>query len=164
MNRSSLLAIFALTLSASVWANEPPVKVNVAHLQPAVAREVEKHAAMGMTSLKRYLEATRKQNGLALEDVTRPEDRRDPKEITTSTQALTFVLPDDTKADDLARRVAPRPCIAGTPGRIAEQVAAYAAVGVDELIVPDFTLGTGEQRADALDAIIEQVAPAFRSA
>ena len=89
MDRNSMLfapAIFALTLSASVWANEPPVKVNVAHLQPAVAREVEKHAAMGMTSLKRYLEATRKQNGLALEDVTRPEDRRDPKEITPPTK------------------------------------------------------------------------------
>ena len=64
MDRNSMLfapAIFALTLSASVYANEPPVKVNVSHLQPSVAREVEKHAAMGMTSLKRYLEATRKQ-------------------------------------------------------------------------------------------------------
>ena len=85
MDRNSMLfapAIFALTLSASVYAQEAPVKVNVSHLQPAVAKEVEKHAAMGMTSLKRYLEATRKQNGLALEDVTRPEDRRDPKEVT----------------------------------------------------------------------------------
>ena len=85
MNRNSMLfapAIFALTFSASVYASEQPVKVNVSHLQPAVAKEVERHAAQGMTSLKRYLEATRKQNGLALEDVTRPEDRRDPKEVT----------------------------------------------------------------------------------
>jgi hypothetical protein len=85
MDRTSMLfapAIFALTLSASVYAQEGPVKVNVAHLQPSVAREVEKHAAMGMTSLKRYLEATRRQNGLALEDVVRPEDMRDPKAIT----------------------------------------------------------------------------------
>ena len=32
----------------------------------------------------------------------------------------------------------------------------------DEVIVPDFTFGTGQQRADALDTIIEQVAPHFR--
>ena len=89
MNRNSMLfapAIFALTLSASVYASEQPVKVNVAHLQPAVAKEVEKHAAQGMTSLKRYLEATRKQHGLALEDVTRPEDTRDPNAITPPTK------------------------------------------------------------------------------
>ena len=85
MVRNSMLfapAIFAITLSASLYASEPPVKVNVAHLQPAVALEVEKHAAQGMTSLVRYLEATRKQNGLSLADVTRPQDMRDPKEVT----------------------------------------------------------------------------------
>ncbi len=87
---------------------------------------------------------------------------RDPAEIRTSTQALFFVLDDDSAADDLAERVAPRPCVAGTPERIAEAVAAYRDAGADELIVPDFTLGTGTRRADALDAIIEQVAPAFR--
>ena len=85
MDRNSMLiipAIFTLSLTASAFATEPPVKVNVAHLTPAVAAQVEKHAAQGMTSLTRYLEATRKQNGLALEDVTRPADMRDPKEIT----------------------------------------------------------------------------------
>ena len=85
MDRNMLLivpAIFAFTLSASVCASEPPVKVNVSHLQPAVAAEVQKHAALGMTSLKRYLEATRKQHGLALEDVTRPEDMRKASDIT----------------------------------------------------------------------------------
>ena len=85
MVRNSMLivpTIFAITLSASVYAQEPPVKVNVSHLQPAVAKEVEKHAAMGMTSLKRYLEATRKQNGLSLEDVTRPDDLRKATDIT----------------------------------------------------------------------------------
>jgi hypothetical protein len=84
MNRTMLIvpAIFAFTLSASVYAGEPAVKVNVAHLQPAVAAEVQKHAAQGMTALKRYLEATRKTNGLALEDVTRPEDMRNAADIT----------------------------------------------------------------------------------
>jgi hypothetical protein len=41
-------------------------------------------------------------------------------------------------------------------------VAAYAEAGVDELIVPDRTLGTGSQRLDAMDLLIEQIAPPFR--
>lgn len=90
MDRLSMMlfapTIFALTLSAASMAAEPPVRVNVAHLQPGVAAEVQKHAAQGMSSLKRYLEATRKQHGLALEDVVRPEDMRDPKHITPPTK------------------------------------------------------------------------------
>ena len=42
---------------------------------------------------------------------------RDPAEIATSTQALTFVLDDDDKAEELERSMAgTRPCVAGTPG------------------------------------------------
>jgi alkanesulfonate monooxygenase SsuD/methylene tetrahydromethanopterin reductase-like flavin-dependent oxidoreductase (luciferase family) len=81
---------------------------------------------------------------------------RDPAEIATSTQALVFVLDDDAKAEELEAAMGDRPCVAGTADRIAERVAAWRDVGVDELIIPDFTLGTGSQRADAL------VAPGFR--
>jgi hypothetical protein len=35
-------------------------------------------------------------------------------------------------------------------------------VGLDEVVVPDFTLGSGVQRLERMDEIIEQVAPAFR--
>ena len=38
----------------------------------------------------------------------------------------------------------------------------WADVGVDEVIVPDFTLGTGAEKLEAYDLIIEEVAPAFR--
>ena len=41
--------------------------------------------------------------------------------------------------------------------------AAWADVGVDEVIVPDFTLGTGAQRLERIDLIIEEIAPAFRA-
>ncbi len=87
---------------------------------------------------------------------------RDPGDIATSTQALVFVLDDNAKTEELQAAMGDRPCVAGTPERIAESVAAWRDAGVDELIVPDFTLGTGSQRADALDTIIEHVAPAFR--
>ncbi len=88
---------------------------------------------------------------------------RDPATIARSTQALVFV--DDDSASSRAERqalidrFAPRPTVGGTPGQIAEQVAAYTEVGVGEFIVPDFTLGVGTRRTDHLDALIEAFAP-----
>ena len=58
--------------------------------------------------------------------------------------------------------MAPRPAVGGAAERLVEAVQGWADVGVDEVIVPDFTLGTGAQRLEALDLIIEQVAPNFR--
>lgn len=87
---------------------------------------------------------------------------RDPGTIATSTQALFFVLDSNDDAETWIKMVEGRPAVAGTPDRIAETVAAWHDAGVDEVIVPDFTLGAGTRRADALDAIIEQVAPRFR--
>jgi alkanesulfonate monooxygenase SsuD/methylene tetrahydromethanopterin reductase-like flavin-dependent oxidoreductase (luciferase family) len=88
---------------------------------------------------------------------------RDPVTITRSTQALVFVDDDSASAraerQAMIDRYAPRPTVAGTPAQIAEQVAAYAEVGVSEFIVPGFTLGTGSRRTDCLDALIEAFAP-----
>lgn len=88
---------------------------------------------------------------------------RDPGTIARSTQALVFVDDDFPSARAERRamidRYAPRPTVGGTPGQIAEQVAAYTEVGVSEFIVPDFTLGTGNRRTDRLDALIDAFAP-----
>jgi len=88
---------------------------------------------------------------------------RDPATIRRSTQALFSVTDDPERAKTFAERVAPRPAVAGTPAQIAETVAAWQDAGVDELIIPDFTLGSGSRRTDTMDAIIEEIAPAFRS-
>jgi hypothetical protein len=78
MDRKSIAAtIFTLALSTAAAASEPAVMVNASHLQPSVRAEVEKHAAQGMTSLRRYLESTRKQHGLWIDDVTRMPDGRE---------------------------------------------------------------------------------------
>jgi probable F420-dependent oxidoreductase len=84
---------------------------------------------------------------------------RDPGTITRSTQALVFLTDDEAKAAERVAAVGPRPAIGGTAARIAEEAAAWRDVGVDELIVPDFTLGTGARRLDALDALAEAFAP-----
>lgn len=81
MARNSTLiaiALFAASTGFGTAAREEPVKVHVAGLSPAVAAEVKKHADEGITSLNRYLKNTRMKHGLTLEDVTRPEDIREP--------------------------------------------------------------------------------------
>jgi alkanesulfonate monooxygenase SsuD/methylene tetrahydromethanopterin reductase-like flavin-dependent oxidoreductase (luciferase family) len=86
---------------------------------------------------------------------------RDPASIARSAQALVLLTDDEAKAHRFVAE-AGRAAVAGSPDQIAEAVAAWQAVGVDEVIVPDFTLGRGQRKLDALDTIIEQVAPAFR--
>jgi F420-dependent oxidoreductase-like protein len=76
---------------------------------------------------------------------------RDPKSIARTAQAMTVVdgpLPDAVSM----------PVIGGTPARLAETIAEYRAIGLDELIVPDAMLGTGADRLKAMDVILGIVA------
>lgn len=71
-----ILASAALAFgSAGALAGDldSPVAVNVDHLQPRVAAQVEKHAAEGYRSLARYMERTRPYHRLWFDDVTRPK-------------------------------------------------------------------------------------------
>jgi F420-dependent oxidoreductase-like protein len=88
---------------------------------------------------------------------------RDPATIARSAQALVMLTDDENRAAELVRAAAPRAVVAGPASRLAEVVAGWQAVGVDEVIVPDFVLGSGSRRSDAMDEIIERVAPGFRS-
>ena len=45
------------------------------------------------------------------------------------------------------------PVIGGSPEKLAEDVAAYAEIGLDELIIPDSLLGAGAERLKAMDVI-----------
>ncbi|HKI73831.1 MAG TPA: hypothetical protein VJ998_04275, partial [Pseudomonadales bacterium] len=57
-----------------------------------------------------------------------------------------------------------RPTIAGNVAQVRDIIAAYREAGVDELIIPDFTLGIGDtsQKRDVLATFINEVAPAGR--
>jgi F420-dependent oxidoreductase-like protein len=87
---------------------------------------------------------------------------RDPAAIQRSAQALVLLTDDQTKAEAFVAGTGGRAAVAGTPAQIAETVSRWREVGLDELIVPDFTLGRGQRKLDHLDALIEQVAPDFR--
>jgi F420-dependent oxidoreductase-like protein len=86
---------------------------------------------------------------------------RDPTEILRTAQALMFLTDDDATADRLISGVS-MPAFGGTPGRISETVAEYAKVGLDELIVPDRTLGQGQEKLDRMDRFVEEIVPQFR--
>lgn len=86
---------------------------------------------------------------------------RDPDEVARTAQALLFLTDDPGEAEGLVR-AAPMPAIAGTPEQLRDVVAAYAEAGLDELIVPDRTLGTGARKLETMDRFIDEVAPAFR--
>ena len=71
---------------------------------------------------------------------------RDPRAVARTAQALTVVdgpLPEGTGM----------PVIGGSPQRLRDAVDAYEALGLDELIIPDRTLGGGADRLRAMDVI-----------
>lgn len=80
---------------------------------------------------------------------------RDPGTIARSVQALVRLTDDPVEADRFVERAGARAAIAGSVERFAEVVAQWREVGATKVIVPDWHLGTGSARADALDALRE---------
>jgi len=87
---------------------------------------------------------------------------RDPATMARSTQAFVFLSDDRTWLDRHRSTPSERPRIIGTPAEVMDQIGAYRAAGLDELIVPDWTMGPLERRLDTLDRFIAEVAPYFR--
>jgi F420-dependent oxidoreductase-like protein len=83
---------------------------------------------------------------------------RDPKAIQRSAVALLFMSEDAAYLERMRNAGIDRANIIGTPEEVKDVVAAYEAAGVDELIVPDFTLGQGADKIAALDTFITRVA------
>lgn len=87
---------------------------------------------------------------------------RDPSTIEHSAQGLLFLSDDESWLASQRSKGIPRPTLIGTPSELVDVVGAYAEAGVDELIIPDFTLGSAERTKDTYDRFITEVAPAFR--
>lgn len=86
---------------------------------------------------------------------------RDPATVWRSTQAL-ITLTSTAEERERARARAeklPLPSIFGSAEQIAEDVSRWRDHGVDEVIVPDRELGSGQQRLDAYDALAAALAP-----
>jgi alkanesulfonate monooxygenase SsuD/methylene tetrahydromethanopterin reductase-like flavin-dependent oxidoreductase (luciferase family) len=88
-------------------------------------------------------------------------EARDPATLRRSAQALFFV--DDGTLDEAAvaeirGRVPPDRVLIGTTTALAEHVAAYSDLGIDELIVSDLSLGrTPDERLDRYEQLRTEV-------
>jgi F420-dependent oxidoreductase-like protein len=87
---------------------------------------------------------------------------RDPADIQHSAVALLFLSDDEAFIEKIKQNVTGQPIIAGNVAEVRETVLAYQAAGVDELIVPDFTLGRGSRKLATLDQFIKEVASVAR--
>jgi F420-dependent oxidoreductase-like protein len=85
---------------------------------------------------------------------------RDPSSIKRSTQALMYLSTDETWLARFRDRDPVRPVIVGTPAEVVEQVAAYRDAGVEELIVPDWTMGKPTRAKETLELFRTEVVPA----
>lgn len=83
---------------------------------------------------------------------------RDPASIKRTAVALLFMSEDNGFLEKMRNAELQQAAIIGTPAEVKEIVADYEAAGVDELIVPDFTLGPREQKLATLDQFITEVA------
>ncbi|MCZ6616596.1 MAG: TIGR03560 family F420-dependent LLM class oxidoreductase [Gammaproteobacteria bacterium] len=83
---------------------------------------------------------------------------RDPREIKRTAVALLFMSEDPEYLEQMRNSKVQQANIIGTPEEVREVVAEYENIGVDELIVPDFTLGGGDRKIATLDQFIHDVA------
>ena len=92
---------------------------------------------------------------------------RDPDAIGRTAQALVLMADDGSDAAGIAKierlvERSPMPAIGGTVEQLRDVVAGYAEAGLDELIVPDRSLGGGTAKLERMDRFVEEAAPAFR--
>lgn len=101
------------------------------------------------------------QKGAVLDEHCRTEGR-DPASVQRSAVALLFLSTDAAVLDKVRSMTIERPTVIGTPAEVRDQMAAYAAAGVDEFIVPGFTFRSAADREATLQLFIDEVAPALR--
>lgn len=87
---------------------------------------------------------------------------RDPATIERSAVALLFLCENEEQAAKLKETPIGRPSLIGTLGQLQDEIEKYQEAGATELIVPDFTLGSGSQKDEALDYFLTEVAAPFR--
>ena len=89
---------------------------------------------------------------------------RNPTDIQRSAVALMFLTDDDNFAKKMNannnKNSNAMPTIAGNVNQVQDIIGAYNEAGVDELIVPDWTMGP--DKLEILDKLINEVAPVAR--
>ena len=87
---------------------------------------------------------------------------RDPATVWRSAQALVFLTDDEERAAKVRENAPADRSLIGSSEQLIELMAGYQALGVDELIIPDFTLGRDTQeRHDTYRRLATEVVPAL---
>ncbi len=89
---------------------------------------------------------------------------RDPTEIHRTAVALLFLSEDQEYLDKIRSQTLAQPAIIGNASEVRDIIGEYRAAGVDELIIPDFTMGQGntDKKRDTLDRFLNLAAADFR--
>ncbi len=82
---------------------------------------------------------------------------RDPAAIRRTAVAMLFMSEDETYLERMRKTDIGMPTVIGTPEEVRETLDAYESIGVDEFIVPDFTLGGHSEKVETLDRFITEV-------
>jgi probable F420-dependent oxidoreductase len=87
---------------------------------------------------------------------------RDPRSMWTSAQTLMFITDDAERAAKIRATAPADRSIVGSVDQLVETIAGYEELGLDELIIPDFTLGrdAAERRA-TFERINAEIVPSF---
>ncbi|MCU1503980.1 MAG: class flavin-dependent oxidoreductase [Ilumatobacteraceae bacterium] len=87
---------------------------------------------------------------------------RDPSTIRRSAQAMVFLADDPDRLAKLRERAPAGRSLVGGVGELVDLYGQYAELGVDEVAIPDFTLGaTPDARAEAYARLRDDVLSAF---
>lgn len=81
---------------------------------------------------------------------------RDPAQISRTAQAVIVPAKDAASAEQRLAEIR-MPAFGGPPQRLLDVVGQYAEIGLDELIVPSASLGTGTEVLDAMDLLMTEV-------
>lgn len=88
---------------------------------------------------------------------------RDPASLRRSAQAMIFVAHDAAAVAGLRERAPEGRSLVGGAAELVDQIGSYRELGIDEFIVPDFTLGaTPAERLDTYAFLHEEVVGALR--
>lgn len=88
---------------------------------------------------------------------------RDYSTIVRSTQAYLYLSDDQSWISAKKAEPSDRPRLLGSPAEVIDQIAKYEELGLSEFIIPDRTLGSGNQKKDVCSRFISEIAPVFRS-
>ena len=86
----------------------------------------------------------------------------DPESLHTSVQAMFFMTDDESKAEQIRSSDVGERSIAGSDEYIVDQLGQFAELGFDEVIVPDFTLGSSDyERRESYERFSADIASEF---